>query len=705
MTSPDQELLFDIQVDNDRDGGVVLLKGCPDEAASVLLSGNIMLSVKEPIRIKNLSLKLCGKLKLRLPDTNNKRERYYRKVFFEHEWNSFDIHGCTTSSYNSIGPNGSLVHGANDDQNKTMKSLVCRGAKSTTSLHNMAFDSTSSKYYTLIKGNYELPFNIVLPGTLPESIEGIPGVLLTYNLIANLEQTNPTATILCQKHLRVIRTLSADAVELSESVLFTNTWPKKVEYSISVPTKAVAIGSTTPVNILLVPLLKGLKLGSIRMTLIEKYSYGSKSDPKQVEKERKVTQMKIRNPLKELARNVNFQDDEDNSEFKDSWDLQAYLKIPPDLMKCSPDCFTLERIKCRHQIKVVASLINPDNHISELRATLSIQLYVSPYIELFTKPYNSLYVTVEGDENSLKKEHRWSSTPFNQDDRKIFMNSGNNAKINCTSFAHNRSMNGLMAPPNYEMHFYDKLCHDTPVEGSALHSPIHMTNDSIISNEDSLHKLDGTLRDLHLEDRDSDYYSNMNGLSLPTSAGEFNKIDEIQELPSDINLSYFSNDYILKDRDAAKCLSQSSKDSNPDLRKFSRVPSYDMAVLTPTIDEELPPVYSDNPSPVVNTPQSRTAKSFTHEKHHPGLHMNLARCNSAGLGTSRPWPKSTSPVGKGPLVNMGMEFNTLQTRISTRSRSRTVHSVANEKSSSPLSLSPRQRSTSFVSIRNILNKR
>lgn len=52
MTSPDQELLFDIQVHNDRDGGVVLLKGCPDEAASVLLSGNIMLSVKEPIRIK-----------------------------------------------------------------------------------------------------------------------------------------------------------------------------------------------------------------------------------------------------------------------------------------------------------------------------------------------------------------------------------------------------------------------------------------------------------------------------------------------------------------------------------------------------------------------------------------------------------------------------------------------------------------------------
>ena len=74
--------------------------------------------------------------------------------------------------------------------------------------------------------------------------------------------------MIAKKRLRIIRTLTSDAVELSETIAVDNTWPNKVEYSLSCPTKAIAIGSSTPITMTLVPLLKGLQLGDIKIVFI-----------------------------------------------------------------------------------------------------------------------------------------------------------------------------------------------------------------------------------------------------------------------------------------------------------------------------------------------------------------------------------------------------------------------------------------------------
>ncbi|KAL3232299.1 hypothetical protein RNJ44_04215 [Nakaseomyces bracarensis] len=713
MTTSDQEVLFDIRIDNDRDGGVVLLKGGVTEAVSVLLSGYIVLSVKEPIRIKSLSLKLSGKMKLKLPSERQEHSRYYRKIFYEHEWTSFDIHGFATGAYNTVGSNGTHIHD-DDHNNIAVRSLKGTGPKSSTSLHKMNFDHTNNKYFTLIKGTYEFPFNVILPGTLPESVEGLPGALITYNLIASLQRLNPGATMMCQKHLRIVRTLSSDAIELSESVLFNNTWPKKVEYSISVPTKAIAIGSTVPIRILLVPLLKGLKLGPIRISLIEKYHYGTKPNEKLVEGERKVTEIKIKDPINEikLSNDPTIVD----SAFKDSWDLEALLKIPSDLLKCTHDCYALECIKSRHQIRLVASLINPDNHISELRATLSVQLYISPYIELSTKPYSSLYVTLEGDENKPRREHKWSATPFNKTDRLIFPNTNDNNVVDRRKLAQNRTMNGLMVPPNYEMHIYDKLCHDTPLNESTVNSPIEATNESVLSNEDSLNKLDGSLRGLSIDNSKPDYYSKLHDRSLPSSSGDYFSIDAIQEdvEPDCKSLPYGSPQYIPvftnHDSDIARYAPDLTEDFYTKIKTPSRVPSYDMAVLSSTIDEELPPKYCNPPSLSPNIEKIRLTKSFTHERPTANQARQILRNTAVDSPESTSptlFSKNTSPLSKSPLAQS--EFSTLSIHLNNgRSRSRTLNSVGNQQyrnSISPNSQQSRGRSISFVGLRNILGKR
>lgn len=719
----DQEVLFDIRVDNDRDGGVVLLKGSATEAVSVLLSGYIVLSVKETTRIKSLSLKLCGKMKLKLPPERQIHSRYYRKIFYEHEWTSFDIHGFATGAYNTVGSKSTHIHD-DDHNNVAVRSLKGTGPKSATSLHKMNFDQENKTYFTLIKGTYEFPFNVILPGTLPESVEGLPGALITYNLIASLQRLNPDATMMCQKHLRVVRTLNSDAVELSESVLFNNTWPRKVEYSISVPTKAIAIGSTVPIRVILIPLLKGLKLGPMRIALIEKYHYGTKPNEKMVEGERKVTEIKIRDPINEIG---TFKDTSVvDSQFKDTWDLEASLEIPSDLMKCTHDCYTLECIKSRHQIRVLTSLINPDKHISELRATLSVQLYISPYIELSTKPYSSLYVTLEGEENKPKREHKWSSTPFNKIDRTIFPNKNDKDGIDSKTLSQNRNMNGLMVPPNYEMHIYDKLCHDTPLNESTINSPIEEACDSVVSNEDGLSKLVGSLKGLNTDNSKPDYYTRGHDRSLPASAGEYFSIDAIQEdeEPSGDTGPYGSPSCIPEltnhDSDIARYAPELVDEYYSKVKTPSRVPSYDMAVLSAKIDEELPPKYSD---PLTSSPPAapplqriRPTKSFTHENRPITIQLPSQQCIARNEYAIDDTPESTSPLvfsknpsplSKSPLGTS--EFSTLSVHLNTagRSRSRTLNSVGNQyrNSISPNNQNAHGRSISFVGLRNILGKR
>src|SRR5436190_6983453 len=94
-----------------------------------------------------------------------------------------------------------------------------------------------------------------------------------------------------RKPLRIIRTLDPSALELTHAMVsqsfyrivihrptcsqcaqsVQNVWPNKIEYSITTPTKAVIFGTTLRVDFRLLPLLKGLEIGDIRLIFIESH--------------------------------------------------------------------------------------------------------------------------------------------------------------------------------------------------------------------------------------------------------------------------------------------------------------------------------------------------------------------------------------------------------------------------------------------------
>lgn len=73
---------------------------------------------------------------------------------------------------------------------------------------------------TIIKpGNYEYPFDVVLKGDLYESLEGLSNAHVIYRLKAKIVRGTFSHDIVAKKHLRIIRTIAPESLELSQTVV------------------------------------------------------------------------------------------------------------------------------------------------------------------------------------------------------------------------------------------------------------------------------------------------------------------------------------------------------------------------------------------------------------------------------------------------------------------------------------------------------
>ena len=132
---------------------------------------------------------------------------------------------------------------------------------------------SSSRGFTLGATNHEWPFELIIPGESPESIEGLDESSIKYTLKATVARGKFAYDLHAFKNVRIIRTLDPAALELSHAMTVENIWPNKVEYSIIIPQKAVVFGTAISVEMRFTSLLKGLKIGTIRCQLFEAQEY------------------------------------------------------------------------------------------------------------------------------------------------------------------------------------------------------------------------------------------------------------------------------------------------------------------------------------------------------------------------------------------------------------------------------------------------
>ena len=72
---------------------------------------------------------------------------------------------------------------------------------------------------TLPADNYEWPFNIILPGDMPESVEGLPHSWIIYRLKASIERGLLLRDIADRAHVRIVRTFDPSALELAHAMV------------------------------------------------------------------------------------------------------------------------------------------------------------------------------------------------------------------------------------------------------------------------------------------------------------------------------------------------------------------------------------------------------------------------------------------------------------------------------------------------------
>ncbi|CUM52970.1 unnamed protein product [Debaryomyces tyrocola] len=733
-----QASLFDIRLKN-LDHDILVLKGNEHDAASVLLAGKIALSVNEPLTVKRLSLRLYSTLRINNIDSVNSprgslgKPYRFEKKLYEHSWDDMEINLYLSNMYENS--NSSKPIGINRSPNHSSTGLMNLGyskrSKSSSNLNNSSFptlthtDSTSSltsskSNHILVQGNYEFPFSAVLPGDMPESVEGLRGASVVYKLEATIDRGKFHNKMVTKKHLRVLRTLTTDSVELSETVAVDNTWPKKVEYSLNVPSKAIAIGSNIPISFMLVPLLKGLRLGDIKIQLVEYSSCVGYLPPAHSE-ERIVVSKTISQP------------NENDPDFQmDKWEIDNYLKVPDSLSKCTQDCDIQNFIKVRHKLKFTIGLINPDNHVSELRASLPVQLFISPFVSIKAK-YLDLDDDVRrdsGNENSnYDEELLFSSNNGSHTSLRSLSSSPNNENLGENRLTSNpnsyTSFNGLMAPPVYEQHIYDKLWSDiSPVESpiNSGSSTPRYSNYLSNGNQDQ-----GDVRDqFSMSPLDSvQLNENLRALSLQRQIQEDDSTPNQTPGSSSRSRPVFNigennsqGDYFTRSRSPLSTsspsasniplqspgltsppihLSRVNSESNLDSRTLSRVPSYTQAMRSDANEDALSPAY-EPPLPGSNINLSdmdrRVADSSsptnTNLKGRLILSRGSSNLNLKGLSSnSRGSSLNSSPSNSRNVSSSNLAaLSSSPGNLSRTSSKKSIHSNGNNSSASSSSNTP-----------------
>ncbi|KAJ6127150.1 HECT-type ubiquitin ligase-interacting protein creD [Penicillium sp. IBT 18751x] len=317
---------FDIRLNDE----YIVFRGNEHEAASAHLKGTVLLCLSEPLAIKHIRLQLTGMSRVcwHLPSSSSAggRKSWRERVFYDKTWRFRD--------------------------------------------------PGKGKTEVLAAGNYEYPFDVVLEGSMPESVEGLSETWVMYRFKAEIGRKY-AKDIVARKPLRIIRTLDPSALELAHAMSVDNIWPNKIEYSISTPTKAVMFGTAIRVDFKLVPLLKGLRIGQTTSQLIESHDLTlNPEDPDSIRNTYKITRTILTDE---------HEVDEDNVEIIDEaaegYQFTRYLDMPQTLTRCLQDVDT-KGIKIRHKLKFRIQLHNPDGHISELRATLPVSVFISPNIAI-----------------------------------------------------------------------------------------------------------------------------------------------------------------------------------------------------------------------------------------------------------------------------------------------------------------------------------
>ncbi|QPG74314.1 hypothetical protein FOA43_001641 [Brettanomyces nanus] len=374
--------LFDIRI-HSADRNILFLEGQTAEANSLVISGHVVFALPETVMIKSVSLSLLGTFRLDFlesfqDDTGKiiaacpiRRENEVVKCVWKNLLTSAHGEllktGCEEKDgkADSFAPVASQLAGRLTGSRSKKPIIMFFSENIPSGETPFPGTSDSSLLYELPRGNYSLPFEVMLPGNIPETVEGLRCGVVLYRLQSILECSKQfRKDSRTSKYLRIFRRPLTTEVTLCEDCSVENTWPGKMQYEVRLPRRAIPLGGRTKIHILIIPLTKGLKLGKMTASVQQYFSLKG-DDDESFEDEKTVYKCTL--PAVSM---------EDLS--PDKWSLEAKISLPSNLKLCTPDIdLKDEIIRVRHKLIVDINIINPDGHTSQIKSKLPVIFYIS----------------------------------------------------------------------------------------------------------------------------------------------------------------------------------------------------------------------------------------------------------------------------------------------------------------------------------------
>ncbi|KAK8244996.1 carbon catabolite repression protein cred [Phyllosticta capitalensis] len=313
------------------DSPFVVFSGDAHNAEPVTLTGKLVLTNRDSIPIRYIKLSLIGTRKVSwLTNAVNPQQIVYKDEFLRDDKYLYPADGGSKKIVHTMGP-----------------------------------------------GVHEWNFRFTLKGNLPESVEGLAGSYIIYNLHATLDRGMMAKCLYADKHLRVVRTLANEI--LSEAAMEqTNedVWADKLAYKITIPQTNFIFGTQATADFQLIPLKKGVTIGKIKMELHEHVILNAIQGERTIPHSWDAIVAKEEFDMPNDAEQRMTEEDDDHP-FDESYKFKLTLTFPKSLKKCRQNVDT-DFIRIDHKIKLFVNLHNPEGHTSQLLVKNNCVLFISP---------------------------------------------------------------------------------------------------------------------------------------------------------------------------------------------------------------------------------------------------------------------------------------------------------------------------------------
>ncbi|KAG2206248.1 hypothetical protein INT47_007261 [Mucor saturninus] len=319
VTNPSTKLK--IHLENEQ----LVMYGSPSESSGCVLRGALSLRLNRPTNLKSLTLSFQGTMSVSWNQWNGyERKHSDSQILITHTWTFLP--------------------------------------------------AQQNKEHSLAAGNHSYEFELVLPGSLPESTHVAKYYLVQYQLKANAERSSflmPNYNT--RRDIHLSRQKLSLSIDYLDPIMITNHWTDKLDYEINLPTKVYSHGDTIPITVRAIALAPNLKIRFVSCTFkeymtcraINGWFNGKNKSHSRIIYYSRMDQEGNKGVL-------NYQQDDGDL----VWSTTMNIDVPESMSDIQCDANN-ESVRVRHKLKFTVSIANDDGHISELRAVLPVVIAIT----------------------------------------------------------------------------------------------------------------------------------------------------------------------------------------------------------------------------------------------------------------------------------------------------------------------------------------